>query len=240
VTPVKRTYPAQAPCRSRFLGAIAPFCHLSESVGTTGSGCAPLPRDPLMPTGRARSRRASLLTGERRGTTCKGLRVDFYLSGWPAPQDRPTCSDAPGQQRVLAPRRQRRSGMLSIREIAEDMVASLNAQAGCIRRGFSAPWPAPPGGPLLPTRYQRCRRCWKHAPNGQGPPRCLMNEHAVTFFDIAIQWDPGGRRSVCTSRRKPPNWRMMHATAFWADPDHTRGWPYACALKRRSKLAGLN
>jgi len=50
----------------------------------------------------------------------------------------------------------------------------------------------------------------------KGPPRCLML-NMLSHFDIASMGTVG-RRAVCNSRRKPPNWRYDARTAFWPIP----------------------
>lgn len=228
----EKTVPLRSAHAVTIPGAIDAFCHLSDTIGTMGLDTILAPAIRYAEEGVPVAARVAFDWGNDAGTL-QGAARDFYLTGGKAP----TTGDifrAPGQAEVL--RRIAKDGRDAFYtgEVAEDIVASLNAMGGKHTAEDFAATACTPGEPLA-SSYQGVD-VLEHAPNGQGATALLMM-NMLSHFDVASM-DPWGAERVHIEA-ETAKLAYDARNRFLADPDHTARLAHMLAPETAQELAAL-
>jgi gamma-glutamyltranspeptidase/glutathione hydrolase len=213
-------------------GAIDAFCRLSADWGRLGLADTLAPAIRYADDGVPVAPRVAMDWAEAE-PDLKGVARDFYLTGGRAPRLGEVFR-APGQAEVL--RRiaaQGRAGFYE-GEVAEDMVASLQALGGShTLDDFAATacnYTDPVQGPYRGTDLI------EHPPNGQGATANLML-NILSHFDLAAMDPWGADRAHLEAEAAKLAYDARNR--FIADADHTTRLAHMLAPETAAKLAAL-
>ncbi|WP_439154006.1 gamma-glutamyltransferase family protein [Yoonia sp.] len=213
-------------------GAIDAFCRLSQDWGKVGMKAALAPAIHYAETGVPVAPRVASDWAQAVGNL-SGHARDLFLMGGAAPAPGQKFA-APGQAEVL--RRIALDGRDAFYEgeIAEDMVASLNAAGGTHTlddfAATSCDYTDPIGGGYGGLDL------YEHPPNGQGATAILLL-NILKHFDIAGMDPWGADRAHIEAEATKLAYDARNR--FLADPDHTTRAGYMMAPETAAKLAGL-
>ncbi len=212
--------------------AIDAFCHLSDTLGQIGLEAVLAPAIRYADAGIPVAPRVAFDWANEAKSLQGKAREHFLLSG-KAPKVGEVFR-APGQAEVL--RRVAKDGRDAFYtgEIAEDMVAALNAAGGLhtvqdftdARADASTPVAAP----------YKDLEVVEHPPNGQGATALLLL-NILAQFDIAGM-DPLGAERVHIEA-EATKLAYDARNRFLADPEHTTRLDHMLALETARKLAAL-
>ncbi|SFR36450.1 gamma-glutamyltransferase family protein [Litoreibacter janthinus] len=224
--------PVDTPEAVTIPGAIDAFCQLSKDYGKLGLKVALAPSIYYANAGVPVSPRTSF-DWELAATAPKGAASRFYLLDGKAPQPGQVFR-APEQAEVL--RRiaeQGRNGFYE-GEVAEDMVASLQAAGGChTLDDFAATkcdYTKPVSGDYKGTELV------EHPPNGQGATAILMN-NILSAFDLPSMDPFGSERAHIEAEAAKLAYDARNR--FIADADHTARLDHMLSAETAKRLARL-
>ena len=213
-------------------GAIDAFCRLSNDYGNLGLKSVLAPAIHYAQAGVPVSERVAFDWAIAEGTP-KGFAKGIYLIDGKAPKPGQIFR-APGQAEVL--RRVAKDGREGFYEgeVAEDMVAALNAMGGAhTLDDFAATrcdYTTPVSG-----NYKGVDLV-EHPPNGQGATAILMN-NILAGFDIA-SLDPVGARRVHIEA-EAAKLAYDARNRFLADADHITRLDHMLSMETAKALAAL-
>ncbi len=213
-------------------GAIDAFCHLSETEGKLGLDRILAPAIHYADTGVPVAPRVAFDWSNDADTLKGNARQAFLIDGQ-APKPGQVFR-APGQAEVL--RRVAKDGRDAFYtgEIAEDMVAALNAQGGVhTLEDFAATrcsTDTPVNGPYKGVDLV------EHPPNGQGATAILML-NILSHFDIAGMEPFGAQRAHIEAEAAKLAYDARNR--FIADPDMTMRLEHMLAPETAAQLAAL-
>lgn len=212
--------------------AMDAFCHLSETVGTLGLDAILAPAIRYAEEGVVVAPRVAF-DWANDAETLQGKARDFFLMDGKAPKAG-ALFRAPGQADVL--RRVAKDGRDAFYtgEIADDMIAALNAAGGTHTADDFAAVKCTPGDPIS-TTYNGLELV-EHAPNGQGATALLML-NILSHFDIASMDPNGAERAHIEAEATKLAYDARNR--FLADPDHTARLDHMLAPMTAQKLAEL-
>lgn len=213
-------------------GAIDAFCRLSKDWGKLGLKAALAPAIHYAETGVPAAPRAAFdwaANGER----LQGAAREFYLNGG-KPLAAGQLFRSPQQAEVL--RRiamQGRDGFYT-GEVAEDMVASLQAMGGCHTLDDFATTACEYTTPV--SGIYKGYELVEHPPNGQGATAILMN-NILTHFDLPSMEPFGAMRAHIEAEAS----KLAYDTRnrFIADASLTTRLDHMLADDTAAKLAAL-
>ncbi|WP_164660803.1 gamma-glutamyltransferase family protein [Tropicibacter sp. Alg240-R139] len=226
------TVPLTSPDAVTIPRAIDAFCHLSETAGRLGLDAILQPAIHYADQGVPVAARVAFDWANGAGTLQGGARTK-YLSNGKAFQ-RGQIFSAPGQAEAL--RRIAKSGRDAFYsgEIADDMVAALQALGGVhTAEDFAAPCDmsaAPISGDYKGVDLI------EHPPNGQGATAILML-NILKQFDIAGMNPLGSERAHIEAEAAKLAYDARNR--FIADPDHTARLEHMLSVGTAQKLAAL-
>ena len=226
------TVPLNTPDAVTIPCAIDAFCRLSADHGKLGLEALLAPAIQYAETGVPVAPRVAL-DWPTAGKTLQGHAVDHYSNNG-KPLAVGDIFRSPGQAEVL--RRIARDGRDAFYsgEVAEDMLAALDAHGGVHTAddfaAASSDYTTPISGP-----YQGVDLV-EHPPNGQGATAILML-NILSHFDIA-RMDPVGSQRVHIEAEAA---KLAYDTRnrLLADPDYTARLDHMLAPETAAKLAAL-
>ena len=226
------TVPTYGPEAVTIPGAIDAFCRLSESHGTLGLDTVLAPAIQYADAGVPVAPRVAFDWGPG-AEILKGAARDHYLINGAVPNVGQIFR-APGQAEVL--RRIAKDGRAAFYEgeVAEDMVAALNALGGVhTTEDFAATC----GMPTTPVSgpYKHVDLV-EHPPNGQGATAILML-NILGHFDIAGMDPFGAERAHIEAEAAKLAYDARNR--FIADADHTTRLEHMLAPETAARLAAL-
>lgn len=212
--------------------AIETFCHLAEKEGKIGLDALLAPAIHYAETGVPVAPRVAFDWGKD-ADTLQGSARDAYLFAGKPPSVGQVFR-APGQAEVLHRIARHGRDAFYTGEIAEDMVATLQAAGGTHQiEDFSAaacdqttPVSAPYNGVDLV----------EHPPNGQGATALLML-NILSHFDIAAMDPLGAQRAHIEAEAAKLAYDARNR--FLADPAHMQRLDHMLAPETASRLAAL-
>jgi gamma-glutamyltranspeptidase/glutathione hydrolase len=213
-------------------GAIDAFCHLSDKVGKAGLERILAPAIRYAEEGVPVAPRVAW-DWRRETEKLKGAARDYFLFDGQAPQVG-TLFRAPGQAEVL--RRvaaQGRDGFYT-GEVAEDMVAALNAAGGVHTLEDFANVACTVTTPVS-GEYNGIEVV-EHPPNGQGATALLIL-NILKHFDIAGMDPLGVERLHIEAEATKLGYDARNR--FMADPDHMARLDHMLAPETAERLAAL-
>lgn len=213
-------------------GAIDAFCHLCETEGRIGLDAV---LDPAIHYAEAGVPVAQRVAADwvSDAEVLQGAAQDWFLPGGTIPKPGQMFA-APGQAEVL--RRIARDGRDAFYtgEVAEDMVAALNALGGVHTIEDFAATACTPTDPVAGS-YGAVDLV-EHPPNGQGATAILML-NILSHFDIAGM-DPLGAQRIHIEA-EAAKLAYDARNRFIADPDHTTRLDHMLAPETAARLAAL-
>ena len=213
-------------------GAIDAFCHLAEAEGRLGLDAVLAPAIHYAEAGIPVAPRVAF-DWEREAGKLKGAARTHYLADGQVPRVG-TLFRAPGQAEVL--RRIARGGRKAFYEgeVAEDMLATLNALGG---RHVAADFAATASTPTEPVAGTYAgAELVEHAPNGQGATAILML-NILSHFDLAGLDPLGAERLHLEAEATKLAYDARNRII--ADPDHTARLAHMLAPETAAALAAL-
>lgn len=213
-------------------GAMDAFCHLSETVGMLGLDSVLAPAIHYAESGVPVAARVALdWAGD--SSCLQGRARDLFLLNGVAPTQGQMFA-APQQAEVL--RRVARDGRDAFYagEIAEDMVATLNAAGGVHTLDDFANTRCTETTPVQ-SGYKGAT-LYEHAPNGQGATACLLL-NILSHFDLAAMDPWGAARAHIEAEATKLAYDARDR--FLADPDHTTRLAHMLAPETAAQLAAL-
>ncbi|WP_072779968.1 gamma-glutamyltransferase family protein [Marivita hallyeonensis] len=226
------TIPLYGPEAVTVPGAIDAFCTMSEKYGKLGIADSLAPAIDYMENGLPVAERvawdwasnADLLQGHAR---------THFLPNDQAPA-RGTLFQLPGQAEVLKRIAKDGRDAFYTGEIADDMLAVLNAMGGVHTADDFANTAATMGDPISGT-YGGLELL-EHAPNGQGATAILLL-NILSQFDLAALDPFGAERAHLEAEAT----KLAYDTRnrFVADPDHMTRLDHMLSMETAKKLAAL-
>ncbi|WP_428926752.1 gamma-glutamyltransferase family protein [Marinibacterium sp. SX1] len=213
-------------------GAINAFCHLSETQGKLGLDAILAPSIHYAEAGIPVAPRVAFdWPGD--AAKLKGAARMHYLVNGKAPTPG-MLFNAPGQAEVL--RRVARDGARAFYEgeVAEDMLAVLNAEGGLHTAADFAAVSHRSDAPVR-GRY-KARDLIEHPPNGQGATAILML-NILSRFDIAGMDPFGAQRAHLEAEAAKLAYDARNR--FIADPDRTTALAHMLSDDTADRLAAL-
>ncbi|ARE40513.1 Gamma-glutamyltranspeptidase [Rhodovulum sp. P5] len=213
-------------------GAVDAFCRLSKEWGRAGLAASLAPAIHYAEAGIPVAPRAAFDWGKS-ADHLQGAARDFYLLGGKAPQPGQVFR-APKQAEVL--RRIAMDGRAGFYEgeVAEDMVASLNALGGThTMEDFAATactWTDPVSG------HYKGVDLVEHPPNGQGATAILM-ANILSHFDLPGLDPLGAERAHLEAEAAKLAYDARNR--FVADADHITRLDHMLAPETAERLAAL-
>ncbi|RLJ51892.1 gamma-glutamyltranspeptidase/glutathione hydrolase [Litoreibacter meonggei] len=213
-------------------GAIDAFCRLSRDHGKLGMKALLAPSIYYAEVGVPVSPRTSF-DWALAANTPKGVAVDYYLLGGKAPKPGQLFR-SPQQAEVL--RRIAEFGRAGFYEgeVAEDMVASLQAAGGTHTLEDFAETFCEYTTPI--TGFYKGTELVEHPPNGQGATAILMN-NILGHFDLASVAPLGSTRAHIEAEATKLAYDARNR--FLADLDFTTCTEHMLAPETARKLAAL-
>ncbi|WP_458789720.1 gamma-glutamyltransferase family protein [Yoonia sp. MH D7] len=213
-------------------GAIDAFCTLSNDFGKLGLAASLAPAIHYAQAGVPVAPRVAFDWAQDAGALQGAARDKYLIQG--APPVAGQMFRAPEQAEVL--RRIAMQGRCGFYEgdVAQDMVASLNAMGGvhtlddfaACRSDYTDPVSGGYGGLDL----------WEHPPNGQGATANLML-NILSHFDIASMDPFGAKRAHIEAEATKLAYDCRNRVI--ADPDHTHRLAHLLSPDTAAKLAAL-
>ncbi len=213
-------------------GAIDAFCRLSADHGKLGLDMLLAPSIHYAEAGIPVAPKVSF-DWHRSGNVLQGPGLAHYMPNG-KPLETGAIFRAPGQAEVL--RRIARDGRAAFYEgeVAEDMLATLNAAGGCHTAADFANtacnYTTPIHGPYKGIDLV------EHPPNGQGATAILML-NILSHFDIGSMDPLGSQRAHIEAEAAKLAYDARNR--FIADAGYTTGLDHMLALETAEKLAGL-
>ena len=228
----EKTVPLRSPHAVTIPSAIDAFCYLSENVGKLGLDALLAPAIRYADEGVVVAPRVAFDWGQD-ADTLQGSAREKYLMGGKAPKAGDIFR-APGQAEVL--RRVAKNGRDAFYtgEVAEDMVAALNAMGGKHTVEDFAAVSCTPTTPISGT--YKDLEVVEHPPNGQGATALLML-NILSQFDMAGM-DPLGAQRVHIEA-EATKLAYDARNRFLADADYTTRADYMLEMDTAKKLADL-
>ncbi len=226
------TVPLGGPEAVTIPGAVDAFCMLSKDFGKLGLKASLAPAIHYAETGVPVAPRVAF-DWALATDALQGAARDAYLLNGMAPTAGQMFR-APQQAEVLRRIAMHGRDAFYTGEVAEDMVAALNARGGvhtlddfanCVCE-YTAPITGGYGGLDL----------WEHPPNGQGATAILIL-NILKHFDIAGMDPFGAQRAHIEAEATKLAYDARNR--FIADPDHTTKADYMLADETAAKLAAL-
>jgi len=213
-------------------GAVDAFCRLSKEWGRAGLKASLAPAIHYAEAGVPVAPRTAFDWG-REGDRLQGAARGFYLLDGKAPKPGQVFR-APKQAEVL--RRIAMEGRAGFYEgeVAEDMVASLNALGGTHRLEDFAATACDYGEPI--SGPYRDVELVEHPPNGQGATAILM-AGILSHFDLAALDPLGAERAHLEAEAAKLAYDARNR--FIADPASTTRLGHMLAPETAEKLAAL-
>ncbi len=224
--------PLQSPHAVTIPGAIDAFCTLSDRWGKLGLDACLAPAIHYAETGVPVAPRVAF-DWAKDAATLQGVARDHYLVNGAVPSPGQMFR-APGQAEVL--RRIARDGRDAFYtgEVADDMLAALNALGGVHTAedfaGAACTDATPIAGPYKGVDLV------EHPPNGQGATAILML-NILSQFDIAGMAPFGAERAHIEAEAAKLAYDARNR--FLADPDRTARLEYMLAPETAVRLAAL-
>ena len=228
----EKTVPLRSPDAVTIPTAIDAFCRLSESHGKLGLDALLAPAIHYADEGVPVAPRVAFDWANDAGTLQGRGRDHFLFDGKP-----PAVGDifrAPGQAEVLRRVAKQGRDAFYTGEIAEDIVAALQAAGGCHRLDDFAAAQSDVTTPVS-GRYKDLEVV-EHPPNGQGATALLLL-NILSHFDIAGM-EPGGVERLHIEA-EATKLAYDARNRFLADADHTTRLDHMLAPETASKLAKL-
>ena len=227
-----KTVPLGGPEAVTIPGAIDAFCLLSKDFGKLGLKASLAPAIHYAETGVPVAPRVAFDWAQA-VDSLQGRARDLFLLNGKAPVAGQLFS-AKGQAEVL--RRIAMTGREGFYEgeVAEDMVASLNAAGGVHTLDDFAKCYAEYTGPI--NGGYGGLDLWEHPPNGQGATAILML-NILKHFEIAGMAPFGAQRAHIEAEAAKLAYNTRNRVI--ADPDHTRRLAHMLSEETAAKLAGL-
>lgn len=224
--------PLRSPHAVTVPGAIDAFCHLSQTEGKLGLDAILSPAIHYAETGVPVAPRVAF-DWANDADTLQGAARDSYLIGGKVPTVGQIFR-APGQAEVL--RRIAKDGRDAFYtgEIAEDMVAALNALGGVHTVDDFAATACMSVTPV--SGDYKGTDLVEHPPNGQGATAILML-NILKHFDIAGMDPFGAERAHIEAEAAKLAYDARNR--FIADADHTTRLDHMLAPETAAKLAAL-
>lgn len=227
-----KTVPLDTPDAVTIPGAIDAFCKLSKDHGKLGLKAVLAPAIYYAEAGVPVAPRTSF-DWKNDATVLKGSAAQFYLLDGKVPTAGQIFR-APEQAKVL--RRIAEFGRAGFYEgeVAEDMVASLNAAGGCHTlddfAATSCDYTTPISGTYKGTELV------EHPPNGTGATAILMN-NMLAQFDLPSMDPFGTERAHIEAETTKLAYDARNR--FLADADHTTRVNHMLAPETAQRLAAL-
>ncbi len=213
-------------------GAIDAFCHLSETVGTIGLDRVLAPAIHYAETGVPVAPRVAF-DWAKDAAILQGAGKTHYLVNGQAPQAGQMFR-APGQAEVLRRIAQNGRDAFYTGEIAEDMLAALQAAGGTHTAEDFAAAACTPTTPI--SGEYKGTELLEHPPNGTGATAILML-NILKHFDIASLDPFGTTRAHLEAEAAKLAYDARNR--LLADPDHTTRLDHMLAPETAAKLAAL-
>lgn len=228
----EKTVPLHSPHAVTVPGAIDAFCYLSDKVGKIGLDAILAPAVRYADEGVVVAPRVAFDWANDAGTL-QGSARDKYLMGGKAPKAGDIFR-APGQADVL--RRIAKDGRDAFYtgEVAEDMLAALNAMGGKHTAEDFAAVSCTPTTPISGT--YKDLEVVEHPPNGQGATALLML-NILSQFDMAGM-DPLGAERIHIEA-EATKLAYDARNRFLADADYATRADYMLEMDTAKKLAAL-
>ncbi|MCE8517418.1 gamma-glutamyltransferase family protein [Ruegeria pomeroyi] len=224
--------PLRSPHAVTIPGAIDAFCHLAETEGKLGLDTLLQPAIEYAERGVPVAPRVAFDWARDAGTLQGAARKHYLLDGR-APVTGQIFA-APGQAEVLRRiARHGRDGFYS-GEVAEDMIAALNALGGPHRAEDFSATTCTPTEPV--SGPYKSAELVEHPPNGQGATAILLL-NILSHFDIAAM-DPLGADRIHIEA-EAAKLAYDARNRFLADPDHTTGLAHMLSPDTAARLAAL-
>ena len=212
--------------------AIDAFCHLSESAGKLGLDALLAPAIHYAEAGVPVAPRVAFDWATDGGTLQGRARDHFLING-----KTPRTGDifrAPGQAEVLRRVAAQGRDAFYTGEIAEDMIASLQAAGGSHSAADFAQARAEVTTPV--SGQYKDLEVVEHPPNGQGATALLLM-NILDHFDIAGMDPLGAERLHIEAEATKLAYDARNR--FLADPDHTTRLEHMLAPETARALAAL-
>lgn len=213
-------------------GAVQAFCHLAETEGKLGLDALLAPAIHYAEAGVPVAPRVAF-DWQSDAATLQGSARKAYLFDGQPPQVGQMFR-APGQAEVL--RRIAKEGADSFYtgEIADDMLATLQAAGGCQTAADFAAVSCDRVTPVFST-YKDIDLV-EHPPNGQGATALLLL-NILSHFDIAAMDPLGAQRAHIEAEAAKLAYDARNR--FLADPDHTTRLDHMLSPETAAQLAAL-
>ena len=226
------TVPLHHPHAVTVPGAIDAFCHLSDTVGKLGLDILLAPTIRYAEEGVPVAPRVAFDWANDIGTL-QGKAREFYLDGGKAPAIG-TPFKAPGQAEVL--RRVAKYGRSAFYEgeIADDMIAALQAGGGTHTAEDFAAVACEAVEPISET--YKAMEVVEHPPNGHGATALLLM-NILSHFDIAGMDAFGAQRVHIEAEAAKLAYDARNR--FLADLDHMDRLDHMLSRETAKHLAGL-
>ncbi|APG48589.1 gamma-glutamyltransferase family protein [Phaeobacter porticola] len=224
------TVPLNSPDAVTVPGAIDAFCKLSQTEGRLGLDALLAPAIHYAETGVPVAPRVAF-DWQNDADTLQGSAREHYLFDGAAPKIGQIFR-APGQAEVL--RRIAKDGRDAFYcgEIADDMIATLQARGGVHSREDFASIAADMTTPV--SGEYKGLDLVEHPPNGQGATAILML-NILKHFDIAAMNPTGAERVHIEAETAKLAYDARNR--FIADPDHTSRLDHMLAPETAARLA---
>ena len=212
--------------------AIDAFCHLSDSLGKLGLDALLAPAIHYADAGVPVAPRVAFDWATDGGTLQGRARDHFLIKG-----KTPRVGDifrAPGQAEVLRRVAAKGRDAFYTGEIAEDMIATLQAAGGSHSAEDFASARAEVSTPV--SGHYKDLEVVEHPPNGQGATALLLM-NILDHFDIAGMDPLGAERLHIEAEATKLAYDARNR--FLADPDHTTRLEHMLAAETARALAAL-
>ncbi|WP_281966508.1 gamma-glutamyltransferase family protein [Roseovarius nanhaiticus] len=213
-------------------GAVHAFCALSADHGRLGLDAVLAPAIRYAEAGVPVAPRAAWDWAES-ASVLKNHALAHYLPGGTPPKAG-AIFRAPGQAEVLRRVAAKGASVFYDGEIADDMLAALNAAGGV---HTAADFAAHRGEPAQPISGDyKGRELVEHPPNGQGATAILML-NMLAQFDIAAMDPLGADRAHLEAEAT----KLAYDTRsrIIADPDHTARTEFMLSMETARTLAAM-
>jgi gamma-glutamyltranspeptidase/glutathione hydrolase len=228
----EKTVPLHSAHAVTIPGAIDAFCHLSDVYGKLGLDAILAPAIHYAENGVPVAPRVAFDWGNDAGTL-QGRARDLFLMDGKAPKAGQMFS-AKGQAEVLRRVAKQGRDAFYTGEIADDIVAALNAFGGVHTVEDFAAQACDETTPVSGT--YKGTDLVEHPPNGQGATAILLL-NILAQFDIASM-DPFGAERVHIEA-EATKLAYDARDRFIADPAHTTRLDYMLSMETAQKLAAL-
>lgn len=226
------TVPLYGPEAVTIPGAIDAFCHLSNTVGTLGIDRLLAPTIHYAQEGIPVAARVAF-DWANDANILQGSARDAYLINGQSPKTGQVFR-APGQAEVLRHIAAKGRDGFYTGEVADDMIAALNALGGTHDAQSFADTACTETKPI--SGDYKGSDLLEHAPNGQGATAILML-NILKNFDMAAMDPFGSQRAHIEAEAAKLAYDARNR--ILADADHTTRLNHMLSPETASKLAGL-